>query len=163
MTLSTTMIILLCFCVILMAYLLVVQRKATRHQRESLKFLVHELRDQWDHLPRSLPISEERQQLAYLIGTRLPGLFGSRMSANWVLSAGGGKEAMDTLVKKIDDPEISRLWAQQSPASITQILRTILFAPLVPGFEVDKALQQDGPMAYGLVLRAPKSRSPSET
>ena len=116
--------------------------------------LVFEIRDMWDHLPRSLPISSQMKTLAQEIGFGLPYLY----------ATGGFPEDVqsyiDALVKHVNDPVLNELWKCGERKKVLSMLRTILFSPVAPGFTPNSVCLPDGPMMFGLVERRP-IRSPA--
>lgn len=109
--------------------------------------LVYDIRDTWDHLPRSLPICDQRRQLAQELAYSIASLYqdGKFRPFQW--------SEINKLVGEINDPVLCRLWENGERAAILSMFRTILFQPVTPEFDPDLVCIPDGPMQYGLVER----------
>ena len=115
--------------------------------KQKIMELSYEIRDTWDHLPRSLPICNQRRQLAQELGYSIPRLYLEYRHEPFEWSN------IDRLVGEINDPVLSELWKTGERTAILGMLRTILFQPVAPEFHPDGACMPDGPMRYGLVER----------
>lgn len=122
-------------------------RKKLKASEEKVTELALEIRDMWDHLPRSLPIDDSMKALAHEIAYRLPYLY-----ATGTLPEGERYE-IGELVKKINDPALTELWESGQRKSVVSMLRVILFRPVAPEFTPDTVCAPDGPMKFGLVAR----------
>ncbi|MFK4706222.1 hypothetical protein ABIC83_003061 [Roseateles asaccharophilus] len=108
--------------------------------------LLWEYRDTWDHLPRFVAMTEEWRELSREIGFALPrveansrDIFYERhgtplMDLHW----GGGtpKAELAELVRRIDDPKLTELWASGRIIDLVKILRLALFKSWQPGFDL---------------------------
>ncbi|KAA1053904.1 hypothetical protein [Azospirillum argentinense] len=109
---------------------------------ETIRAMRWVYRDIWDHLTDHLPMSEDRANLAWTLGTSVvhiePLGAGPRTPLTHLEWRHLHDAEISQLVARVNDPVLTALWAEQSFWSVHEMLRVLLFQCWDPAYDGHK-------------------------